>query len=120
MASILIYATCECLFSFVRISEFITFNNKERQNITLVVIVNKVTSANNRLFYQKKNTTHLTRGNNLVVYLTEVTSAHNRILLESYSFYSTCLSHTEKVVHRRSVHVVAREAFLVQSDSNWV
>ena len=55
MASILIYATCEYfLFSLVRISEFITFNNKERQNITLVVIVNKVTSANNRLFYQNK------------------------------------------------------------------
>ena len=41
-------------------------------------------------------------------------------LLESYSLDSTYLSYAEKVVQRRSVHVLAREAFLVQSESNWV
>ena len=74
--------------------------------------------ANNRLFYLK-NTTHLVLGNNLVVSLKEVTSTHNRILLESYSLYFTCLSYVEKVVQRRSVHALAREAFPVQTDSNW-
>ena len=39
--------------------------------------------------------------------------------LESYSFYSTCLSYAEKVVQRRSLYALAREAFLVQADSDW-
>ena len=51
---------------------------------------------------------------------TEVTSTHNRILLESYSLYPTCLSYAEKVVQRRFVLALGREAFLVQTDSNCV
>ena len=79
-------------FSFVRISELITYNSKGRKKIRLTpaVIVNKVTSANNRLF-DLKNLTNLALGNNLVVYLKEVTSTYNRILLEFYSLDSSCL-----------------------------
>ena len=119
MTSILIYATGECcLFSFVRISEFLPLIKRGGKKLHWLLLITKSQLQTIDLFYLK-NTTQLARGNNLVVSL-EVTSTHNRILLESYSLDSTCLSYAEKVVQRRSVHVLAREAFLVQSESNWV
>ena len=120
MASILIYATGECcLFSLVRINEFLPLIKRGGKKLHWLLLITKSQLQTIDLFYLK-NTTHLARGNNLVVSLEEVTSTHIRILLESYSLDSTCLSYAEKVVQRRYVHVLAREAFLVQSESNWV
>ena len=89
MASILIYATGECcLFSLVRISEFLPLIKRGGKKLHWLLLITKSQLQTIDLFFLK-NTTHLARGNNLVVSLEEVTSTHNRILLESYSLGST-------------------------------
>ena len=89
MTSILIYATGECcLFSFVRISEFLPLIKRGGKKLHWLLLITKSQLQTIDLFFLK-NTTHLARGNNLVVSLEEVTSTHNRILLESYSLGST-------------------------------